>query len=79
MNWTDHIEATPGVLGGKPRVRGTRVGVAFLLELFGAGWTTERVLENYPRLTAEDVRAVFAFAAETTGEVRLSSVQRDAA
>jgi len=78
MDWHDHIEATPGVIGGKPRVKGTRLGVVFLLELFGAGWTTEQVLENYPHLTPEALKAVFAFAAETTDEVRLVSL-RDAA
>lgn len=79
MNWHDHIEATPGVIGGKPRVKGTRLGVVFLLELFGAGWTAEQVLENYPHLSPEALKAVFAYAAEMTDEVRLLSVHRDAA
>ena len=79
MNWHDHIEATPGVIGGKPRVKGTRLGVVFLLELFGAGWTAEQVLENYPHLSPEALKAVFAYAAETTDKVRLLTVQRDAA
>ena len=79
MNWHDHIEATPGVIGGKPRVKGTRLGVVFLLELFGAGWTAEQVLGNYPHLSPEALKAVFAYAAETTDKVRLLTVQRDAA
>ena len=65
MNWRDYIVSTPDVIGGKPRVDGTRLGVAFLLGLFAAGWTQEEVLENYPHLTEEALRAVFAFAAET--------------
>lgn len=77
MNWHDRIEATPGVIGGKPRVKGTRLGVVFLLELFGAGWTAEQVLDNYPHLTAEDLQAVFAFAAEMSADVRLLSARRD--
>lgn len=47
---------------------GTRLAVDFLLGLFAAGWTEAQVLENYPHLTSESLRAVFAFAAETLGE-----------
>lgn len=79
VNWQDHIDSDPAVLGGKVRVKGTRIGVAFLLELFGAGWTQEQVLESYPHLTAEDLQAVFAFASETTEDVRLLPSQRPAA
>ncbi len=79
MNWHDHIEATPDTLGGKPRVKGTRLGVVFLLDLFAAGWTAEEVLENYPHLTAEALQAVFAFAAEMTGDVRFLPIERNAA
>lgn len=71
MDWRDHIDSDPTVLGGKVRIKGTRIGVAFLLELLGAGWTQEQVLESYPHLTTEDLQAVFAFASETTEEVRL--------
>jgi uncharacterized protein (DUF433 family) len=65
MNWRDYIHADPAILTGKPVVRGTRLGVEFLLELFAAGWTHEQVLESYPHLSAEALRAVFAFAAES--------------
>ena len=79
MNWRDHIDSTPDVLGGKPRVAGTRLGVAFLLELFGAGWTHAQVLESYPHLTPQDLEAVFAFAAEAAEDVRLLPDHRPAA
>jgi uncharacterized protein (DUF433 family) len=64
VDWRDHIHADPAVLTGKPVVRGTRLGVKFLLELFAAGWSHEQVLESYPHLTPEALRAVFAFAAK---------------
>ena len=79
MNWRDHIEATPDTLGGKPRVKGTRLGVVFLLDLLAAGWTAEEVLENYPTLTAGALQAVFAFAAEMTDDVHLLPGERKAA
>lgn len=61
MEWKDRIVATPGTLFGKPRIKGTRIGVEFILELMGSGWTEAQVLENYPHLTPEDLQAVFAF------------------
>lgn len=64
MNWREHIHSDPAVLTGKPVVRGTRLAVNFLLELLASGWSPAQVLESYPQLTPEALRAVFAFAAE---------------
>jgi uncharacterized protein (DUF433 family) len=58
----------PEILVGKPVVKGTRLSVDFLLRLFAVGWTEKQVLENYPTLTSDALRAVFAFAAECMGE-----------
>lgn len=66
MDWRDYIHSDPEVLLGKPVVKGTRLAVDFLLGLFAAGWTHEQVLKNYPSLTPEALRAIFAFAAEST-------------
>ncbi|WP_228013061.1 DUF433 domain-containing protein [Nostoc edaphicum] len=44
--------------------KGTRLSVEFLLGLFAAGWTEQQVLENYPTLSSEALRAAFAFTAE---------------
>ncbi|MEQ1831506.1 MAG: DUF433 domain-containing protein [Candidatus Eisenbacteria bacterium] len=63
MNWREHIEVIPDVAVGKPVVKGTRLAVEFLLGLFAAGWTEAMVLENYPGLTQESLRAVFGYAA----------------
>lgn len=52
------------MLSGKPVVKGTRLSVDFLLNLFASGWTEQRVLDNYPGLSAEALRSVFAYAAE---------------
>ena len=65
MDWNEHIVSDPEVLIGKPVVRGTRLSVDFLLGLLAAGWTEAQVRENYPQVTPESLRAVFAFAAET--------------
>jgi uncharacterized protein (DUF433 family) len=65
MTWRDHIHSDPEILGGRPVVRGTRLAVGFLLGLLAEGWSQEQLLENYPQLTPEALRAVFAFASET--------------
>jgi uncharacterized protein (DUF433 family) len=67
MNWRDHIDRTPGVTGGKPKIRGTRIGVEVILERLGDGWTIEQLIEAYPRITAEQIQACQAYAAEVVG------------
>lgn len=79
MDWRTHIVTTPDVLAGKPAVRGTRLGAEFLLGLLAAGWTPVQVLESYPSLTPEALRAVFAFAAEVVHDEALFALQPDAA
>ncbi|MDT7896895.1 MAG: DUF433 domain-containing protein [Armatimonadota bacterium] len=71
MDWRQYIHSDPEVLQGKPVVKGTRLSVSFILQLFAVGWSVEQVLENYPTLTPEALRAVFAFAAECVDEVQL--------
>jgi len=62
MEWSERIVTDAGTCGGRPRVMGTRITVEFLLGLKAAGWSGERILENYPHLTPEDLQAVFAYA-----------------
>jgi len=65
MTWREYIHSDPAVLSGKPVIRGTRLAVDFVLGLLAEGWSQEQVLENYPQLSPEALRAVFAFASET--------------
>ena len=69
--WVNYIHSDPDILVGKPVVKGTRLSVEFLLGLFAAGWTEQQVLENYPTLTKESLRAVFAFATDCMREESL--------
>jgi uncharacterized protein (DUF433 family) len=79
MNWRDYITVDPAVLAGKPVVRGTRIGVEFLLDLFATGWTREQVIENYPGVTAEALAAVFAYARECVLDGALRPLRKGAA
>lgn len=61
MNWQEHIISDKNVLLGKPIIKGTRISVELILELFSKGWTEMQVLESYPSVSAESLRAVFAY------------------
>ncbi len=67
MDWKGQIVVDPQILQGKPVVRGTRLGVDFILGLYAAGWTDAQVIESYPQLSSESIRAAFAYAAEVLG------------
>ena len=62
MDWRDRIKSDPAICGGRPRVKGTRLTVEFLLGLKATGWSEAMILDGYPHLHEEDLRAVFAFA-----------------
>lgn len=64
IEWRNHIVVDPGILLGKPIVKGTRVSVEFLLDRFADGWGYGNILAAYPHLTREQVQAAAAFAAE---------------
>jgi uncharacterized protein (DUF433 family) len=64
MKWTQYIEFNPQVLLGKPVIKGTRLGVDFILGLLAQGWTETQVLENYPQLNHEHILAVLSYAHE---------------
>ena len=58
------ISADPTVLMGKPCIRGTRISVELILRKLGAGRSFADVLDAYPDLREEDLRAAMAFAAD---------------
>ena len=64
MNWQDRIAVDPKVLVGKPVVKGTRIAVEFVIDLLAAGWTQEQILDSYPNLAVQDIRACLAYAGE---------------
>ncbi|SDZ26409.1 DUF433 domain-containing protein [Herbiconiux ginsengi] len=63
MSLLDRIVINPEVVHGRPAVRGTRVRVADVLSLLAAGASEAEILENYPYLTADDIRACLEYAA----------------
>jgi uncharacterized protein (DUF433 family) len=58
-----YIVSDPTILGGKPCIRGTRISVGFVLELFASGATHQDILDAYPHLTAEGISDALRYAA----------------
>lgn len=71
QDFTDHIAIEPGIRSGKPCIRGTRITVSDVLEYLASGMTEQEVLQEFPELKSEDIRAVLQYAA--TRERRLAS------
>jgi uncharacterized protein (DUF433 family) len=59
----DRITVDPARLGGKPCIRGLRISVGMIVEMFAAGKSTEAILDEYPYLEAEDIRQALAYSA----------------
>ena len=64
MDYRKIITIDPGKRSGKPCMRGTRMTVTDVLECSAGGMTQKALLAKFPDLTAEDIRACLAFAAD---------------
>ena len=65
QQWTDRIVIDEAVLTGKPVIKGTRLAVEFIIDLLAHGWSEAEILENYPSIVVEDIRACLAYASAT--------------
>ena len=65
MGKHDRIVSEPGIMLGKPVIRGTRVPVELLVRKLGEGASVEEMLEAYPNLKREDIFAALKFAADS--------------
>ncbi len=62
QKWTDRIVIDEAILTGKPVIKGTRLAVEFIIDLLVHGWSEAEILENYPGIVIEDIRACLAYA-----------------
>jgi uncharacterized protein (DUF433 family) len=65
MNVTDRIAIDADIMMGKPVIRGTRITVDLVVRKLSEGATEKDLLEAYPHLKSEDIRAALAYAADT--------------
>ncbi len=64
MDYRDRITLDPDVRSGKPCIRGTRMTAVDVLEYLAGGMSVPEILDDFPYLTEDDIRAVLAFAAD---------------
>jgi len=73
MNHTDYISIDPAIRFGKPCVKGTRITVYDVLGWLASGMSFSDVLEDYPELKDEQIRACLSFAADREHKFRSAS------
>jgi uncharacterized protein (DUF433 family) len=56
-NWKEYIISTPDVLQGKPRIKGTRIPASVILGYLATGYTSEKIIKEFPDLTKEQIDA----------------------
>lgn len=74
MGQLDRIARDPAIFGGKPIVRGMRISVELILSLLAQGETQESILDDYPGLQSDDIRACLAYARAAIAKDRLDDV-----
>ena len=62
------ISVDPNICFGKPCIRGTRIWVSLILDFLANGMSVEEIMEEYPQLTKESIRAAIAYGAEMSRE-----------
>lgn len=68
LDWTTRITVDPTVGHGRPCVKGTRIWVSLILDLLASGSSVEDIIDQYPHITDEDVRACNSYGAAASRE-----------
>lgn len=61
-NLKDRVVLDPKILMGKPTINGTRISVKLILDLIAEGYSFDKIIEEYPSLSREDIIAAISFA-----------------
>lgn len=71
-SYRDIITVNPNVRSGKPSVRNLRITVADVLGYLAAGMSEQEIVDDFPKLTIEDIRACLAYAADSEKHVKFA-------
>jgi uncharacterized protein (DUF433 family) len=71
MDYRKIITIEPGKRGGQPCIRGMRMAVADVLSYLASGMSEAEIIDDFPELTKDDIRASLAFAADRERHTRL--------
>lgn len=67
-DWRERISIDPNVCHGKPCIKGTRIWISLIVDNLAAGASEKEIIDSYPSLTADDIHAALAYAAEMARE-----------
>ncbi|WP_421830569.1 DUF433 domain-containing protein [Larkinella sp.] len=70
-SYQKYIQINPNIRFGKPCIAGTRIAVQDILGWLASGMNNEEILEDFPELTSDQIRAALAFAADSERRTRL--------
>lgn len=73
------ITVNPAIFGGKPILRGMRISVELILSLLAAGETPQAIIDDYPELESDDIRACLVYAHAVIAGERIEEVKVEAA
>ncbi|GAB2545172.1 DUF433 domain-containing protein [Spirosoma aerophilum] len=71
FNYQEYISLNSGIRFGKPCIKGTRITVQDILSWLASGMSNDEILDDFPELTLEHIRAALAFAADSERRTRL--------
>jgi uncharacterized protein (DUF433 family) len=69
--YAERISVNPAVMVGKPVIRGTRIPVDLIVRMVAQGITNQEILEAYPHIAVEDIKAALLYAADAVWEMNL--------
>ena len=61
VTYTDRIVVNPKILSGKPVFKGTRIPISIVLKMLRDGTSFKKIMEEYPKLTEEDIKAALDY------------------
>jgi len=74
MNLIERIIVNPEILVGKPTIRGLRISVDQIIKALAAGLTQEEILEDYPELEKDDIKAALLYASKVLESEKIYTI-----
>jgi uncharacterized protein (DUF433 family) len=73
-NWKNHLSSNPTILFGKLVIKDTRIPVELILEKLASNYSFQELLDAYPRLKTDDIKACLAYAAENSKHEKILAI-----
>lgn len=71
-DYKEYIEINPEIRFGKPIIKGTRITVYDVLSWFANGLSTDEIIEEFPELSADQIKACLAYAADREHKIKVA-------